>query len=88
METTLATQGYIFSPDDLIYHLARNRCMSVCGRSLHGKSEERRRRDDLRLSAEKPIGQFTMLCSECDRHVTGEEKPEPPSPELIPHYPP
>jgi len=71
METTPATQGYIFSPDNPIYHLALNDRMALCGRWLHGKPEQRRRRDDLRLASEKPTGQFTNICSKCQRKATG-----------------
>jgi hypothetical protein len=83
METTPATQGYIFSPDNPVYHLARSESMTLCGLWLHGKLEQRKRRGDLSLSPEKPVRQFAALCSECDRKVTGAPKPKSPSPELL-----
>ncbi|SRR6266446_5843342 len=79
---------YITAPASPIYHLAENGWSSLCGRIyILSLSDHRRRRDDWRIEDEKPDHQFTALCSECNRHVTGEEKPEPPPPELIPHYP-
>lgn len=85
MEEAPATQ-YIFSLDNPIYHLARNDRMTLCGLWLSTNLEHRKRKDDRRLSPEKPTRQFTMLCSECDRKVTGATEPEPQSLELLsPH---
>jgi len=83
METIPATQGYIFSPDNPIYHLARSESLTHCGLWLHGKPEERRRRDDLRLVPDKPTRQFTALCSTCQRKATGAPEPKRPSLELL-----
>ncbi len=83
METTPATQGYIFSPANPVYHLALNVRLSLCGLWLHGEPDQRRRRDDRRLTAEKPTGQFIALCSTCERKATGAPEPERPSLELL-----
>src|SRR6266478_195052 len=74
---------YIFAPANPIYHLALNESLTHCGLWLHGKPEERRRRDDLRLESEKPTRQFTALCSTCQRKATGAPEPEHPSLELL-----
>ena len=83
MEEAPATQGYIFSPDNPVYHLALNDRLSLCGLWLHGASDQRRRKDDRRLSSEKPTGQFVALCSMCERIVSGKPEPQKPSPELL-----
>jgi hypothetical protein len=62
MEETHAAQ-YIFSPENPIYHFARNDRVTLCGLWLHGDPNQRRRKDDRRLVAEKPTGQFVALCS-------------------------
>jgi hypothetical protein len=85
MEETPAKQ-YIFSSDNPIYHLARNGSLSLCGLWLSTNPEHRKRRDDRRLSAEKPTGQFVALCSTCERKATGAPEPERPSPELLPRF--
>jgi len=82
MEETPAKQ-YIFAPAVPIYHLALNDRLTLCGLWVHGEPDQRRRKDDRRLSAEKPTGQFLALCSECDRKATGKPKPKGPSPELL-----
>lgn len=74
---------YIFAPANPIYHLALNESLTHCGLWLHGKPEERRRRDDLSLSADKPMRPFTALCSTCQRKATGAPEPERPSLELL-----
>ena len=60
--------------------LARNESLSFCGYvwSLT-KTEQRRRRDDWNVAAEKPTRQFTALCSTCDRKDKGLPEPERPS---------
>jgi hypothetical protein len=85
MEETPVTQ-YIFSADNPIYHLARNESLSLCGLWLSTNPEHGKRRDDRRLSAEKPTRQFTALCSECDRKAKGLPKPEPIALELLPRF--
>ncbi|MDX6405384.1 MAG: hypothetical protein QOH70_2839 [Blastocatellia bacterium] len=85
MEETHATQ-YIFSPDSQIYHIARSELLSLCGLWLNINPEHRKRRDDRRLSSEKPIGQFTALCSECDRKANGLPEPQRPSLDLLPRF--
>src|SRR5260221_3090382 len=75
---------YIFAPANPIYHMALNDSLTHCGLWLHGKPEERRRRDDLRLSAEKPARQFIRPCSECDRKASGKPKPKGVPLELLP----
>ena len=82
MQETPATQ-YIFAPADPIYHIARNARLTLCGLFVFSEPDKRRRRDDLRLSPEKPARQFTALCSECDRKATGKPEPQPPSIELL-----
>ena len=66
MQEAPATQ-YIFSDENPVYHIAWNESLSLCGLWLSTNPEHRKRRDDRRLSAEKPKRQFTVLCSECDR---------------------
>jgi hypothetical protein len=83
MEEGPTRQGFIFSPDNPIYHLAANESLSLCGLWLHGTLEQRRRRDDRRLSAEKPIGQLVALCSRCERLASGTSEPERPAAELL-----
>lgn len=63
--------------------------MTLCGLWLSTDPEHRKRKDDRRLSLEKPTRQFTALCSECDQIATGTPKRERPSPELLtpPHFP-
>jgi hypothetical protein len=78
---------YIFSADNPIYHLARNESLSLCGLWLSTNPEHRKRRDDRRLSAEKPTREFTALCSECDRKATGAPESKPVALELLPRYP-
>jgi len=85
MEETPAKQ-YIFSPDNPIYHLALNDRLSLCGRWLSTNPEHRKRRDDRRLSAEKPTRQFTALCSTCERRTTGAPDPKRPALELLPRF--
>jgi hypothetical protein len=82
MEETPAKQ-YIFSPDNPIYHIARSDLVSLCGLWLNTNPEHRKRRDDRRLSLEKPDRQFTALCSKCQRKATGAPEPKRPSLELI-----
>jgi hypothetical protein len=82
MEETPAKQ-YIFAPAVPIYHLALNDYLSLCGLWLSINPEHRKRRDDRRLSAEKPAGQFVALCSTCERKATGLPEPKRPSPELL-----
>ena len=74
---------YIFAPNNPIYHLALNDSLTHCGLWLHGKPEERRRRDDLRLEPEKPTRQFTALCRKCDPKATGAPEAKRPSLELL-----
>ncbi len=83
METTPAKQEYIFSLDNPVYHLALNDRLSLCGVWLHGASDHRRRKDDRRLSSEKPTGQFVALCSTCERIANGKPEPQKLSPELL-----
>jgi hypothetical protein len=83
MQEVATTQGYIFSPDNPIYHLARSESLTHCGLWLHGKPEERRRRNDLRLVSEKPTRQLTALCTSCQRKATGAPEPKRPSLELL-----
>lgn len=75
MEETPVTQ-YIFAPGESILHLIRNEGLTVCGRHVLGKPEERRRRDDLRIITEKPEGQFVLPCSKCRRIAAGIAEPE------------
>ena len=70
MGETPAKQEYIFAPADPIYHIALSDGLTRCGLWIHGEPEQRRRRDDRRLASEKPIGQFTALCSQCERKAT------------------
>jgi hypothetical protein len=83
MEETPAKQGYIFSPDNPIYHLALNDRLTLCGLWVFGEPDQRRRKDDRRLVAEKPAGQFVALCSQCERIASGTAQPERPSVELL-----
>jgi hypothetical protein len=50
--------------------------------------EQRRRKDDRRLVAEKPTGQFNALCSSCQRKATGSPELKRPSLELLPRFSP
>ncbi len=86
MEETPATQ-YVFAPAVPIYHLALNDRLTLCGLWLHGDPDQRRRRDDRRLSSEKPTRQFMALCSACERIATGAPEPKRPSPELLSRFP-
>jgi hypothetical protein len=83
MEEGPTRQGFIFSPDNPIYHLAANESLSLCGLWLHGEPDKRRRKDDRRLVAEKPMGQFCALCSHCERKSTNSPEPKRPSLELL-----
>ena len=74
---------YIFAPENPIYHLALNDSLTHCGLWLHGEPDQRRRKDDRRLVTEKPTGQFTALCSTCERIDSGTPEPHGPSPELL-----
>jgi len=76
---------YIVTPSEGIYHLARTDCPSLswCGLSLNHNPDHRKRRDDRRLSETIPDKQFSALCSECDRKVTGAPAPEPRALELM-----
>jgi hypothetical protein len=86
MEEGPTRQGFIFSPDSPIYHLAANESLSLCGLWLHGEPHQRRRKDDRRLVAEKPSGRFRALCSTCERKATNSPEPKRPAPELLsPH---
>lgn len=85
MEESPATQ-YIFSAENPVYHLARTRSLTFCGLMLNTDSEHRKRKDDLRLSPEKPARQFTGLCSECDRKASSKPKPKPVALELLPRF--
>ena len=70
MEETPAKQGYIATSLYGIYHLARSQGLSLCGLvSILTKPEHRRRYQDWRIVTEKPTGQFTALCSECERRA-------------------
>jgi hypothetical protein len=82
MQEAPATQ-YIFSDENPVYHLARTESLSLCGLRLSTDPEHRKRKDDLRLSPEKPARQFTGLCSECDRKASGKPKPKPVALELL-----
>jgi len=82
METSPATQ-YIFAPANPIYHLTQNGYVSLCGRAVVGEPECQRRRDDFRIIAEKPQGQFVALCSKCHRLATGAPEHEPPGIDLL-----
>lgn len=86
MEETPAKQ-YIFAPANPIYHLAWNDRLTVCGLWLHGRPDQRRRRDDRRLSLDRPTGQFVALCSTCERKTTNSPEPKRPSRELLPRHP-
>lgn len=88
MEEGPTRQGFIFSPDNPIYHLPLSETLTLCGLWLRGKPEQRRRRDDRRLSDVKPTGQFTALCSQCERKVTSSPGPKRPSLELLPRFSP
>jgi len=85
MEET-PTKQYIFSKDNLIYHLALNDRLSLCGLWLSTNPEHRKRRDDRRLSAERPTRQFTALCSKCERKAKGAPESKRPSLELLPRF--
>lgn len=74
---------YIFAPAIPVYHIALNESLSLCGLWVHGDPGERRRKDDRRLVAEKPAGQFVAPCSACERIATGTPEPHRPSPELL-----
>jgi hypothetical protein len=82
MEETPAKQ-YIFAPAVPIYHLALNDYLSLCVLWLNINPEHRKRRDDRRLSSEKPTGQFVALCSQCERKAAGLPEPKRPGPELL-----
>lgn len=86
MEEGPTRQGFIFSPDNPIYHLPLSESLTLCGLWLHGKPDQRRRKDDRRLVPEKPTGQFVALCSRCERKGTGVPEPKRPSLELLPRY--
>jgi hypothetical protein len=85
MQEAPATQ-YIFSDDNPIYHLALNENLSLCGLWLSTNREHRKRKDDRRLSPEKPTREFTALCSECDRKSKGLPKPKPVALDLLPRF--
>jgi hypothetical protein len=87
MEEAPAMQ-YIFAPANPVYHLALTESLSLCGLRLNTDPEHRKRKDDLRLSPEKPTKQFQALCSECDRKAKGLRKPEPIALELLPRFSP
>lgn len=80
------TQAYIEAPADPIYHLPLSESLTLCGLWVHGNPSQRRRRDDLRLVANKPTGRFRALCSTCERKATGSPEPKRPSLELLPRY--
>lgn len=88
MEEVPAKQEYIFAPADPIYHLPLSESLTQCGLWLHGNEDRRRRKDDRRLVSEKPTGQFTALCSQCERKVTSSPEPKRPSLELLPRFSP
>lgn len=72
MEETPAKQGYIVTSLYGIYHLVQPRThgLSLCGLvSILTEPEHRRRYQDWRVVTEKPTGQFTALCSECERRA-------------------
>jgi hypothetical protein len=75
---------YIITPAEPIYHLALNDRLSLCGLWLHGEPDQRRRKDDRRLSYEKPTGQLVAPCSQCERKVNGAPEPQRPAVELLP----
>jgi hypothetical protein len=85
MEEAPAMQ-YIFAPANPVYHLALTESLSLCGLRLNTDPEHRKRRDDLRLSPEKPTKLFQALCSECDRKASGKTKPKPVGLELLPRF--
>jgi hypothetical protein len=66
MEEAPAKQEYIVAPADPIYHLPLNDRLTLCMLWVHGDSNQRRRRDDRRLVAEKPAGRFSVLCRHCE----------------------
>ena len=71
---------YVVSPASPIYHLAQGKSLSLCGYVwILTKPEQRRRRDDWNVVAEKPTRQFTALCSTCERKEKGVPEPERPS---------
>jgi hypothetical protein len=83
MEEGPTRQGFIFSPDNPIYHLALSERLTFCGLWVHGEPGQQRRKDDRRLISEKPTERFTALCSRCQRKATGSPEPKRPAPELL-----
>ena len=75
MEETVDRQ-YLFAPASIMYHLAENESVAICGFYAGRKSEPKRRRDDWRITNEKPQRAFDALCGACRRKVTGEPEPE------------
>lgn len=69
MEETATTQ-YIFAPLYGILHIPRIPGLSVCGISVSCPGQQRRM-DDYRVITGKPENQITMICSECERIVSG-----------------
>ncbi len=80
MEEGPTRQGFIFSRDSPVYHLAANGSLSLSGLWVHGEPEQRRRRNDRQLATKQPEGQ---LCSACDRKASGKPESKNPSPELL-----
>lgn len=74
---------YIAAPADPIYHLARTEISALCGVMVFGNADQRRRKDDRRVVAEKPTGQFVALCSTCECKATGSPKSQRPPLELL-----
>jgi hypothetical protein len=76
MKETPTTQ-YLFAPAELMFHLAENGSHAICG-FYAGESGPKRRRDDWRLTSEKPqrVSGLDALCPKCQRAVDGEVEPE------------
>lgn len=74
IETTL-TEQYFFAPASIEYHLAKNEVFTLCGDYIDN-SRPKRRRDDWRITNEKPQGRASILCPRCQRTLTGESEPE------------
>jgi hypothetical protein len=84
MQETPATQ-YLFAPAELMFHLAKNESRAVCG-FYAGEPGPKRRRDDWRLTSEKPERIVDALCPKCQRAVNGEPEPDIDWLELATHH--
>ena len=77
MQETPATQ-YLFAPAELMFHLAKDESHAVCGFYAGEPDHPKRRRDDWRLTSEKPepLSGLDALCPKCRRAIQGEPEPE------------